>query len=290
MGTDMPRLPPGLDDFLALAPSQSTPVLLELARRQAGRRKPADLLRQREDDKFVHPSMIDARLSHQVDGLAYAAAPEYEALLLSPVAPLGVCSVVGLTSQDRTLTTTRGSEVVSDPTNVLCVEAARRPAPARLCTVHQTLRAQALPPGEGFSRHFRLFVLVDAGPARGEDGFEVDAVAAQIGVFDRLFDAAAAIGCQAPGRKAIVRADEVLAARVAARLGKDFPHVQVEREPLTHAYYHGLKVSFGAESKHGFVPLGDIGRFDWLARLRSDRRQRFVAGGFGVQLLPLLFR
>lgn len=38
------------------------------------------------------------------------------------------------------------------------------------------------------------------------------------------------------------------------------------------------------------VPLTDVGLFDCGARLASNRKLRCVASGFGLQLLPLLFR
>ena len=53
----------------------------------------------------------------------------------------------------------------------------------------------------------------------------------------------------------------------------------------------GLRVMFGADSVHGeWIPTGDVGRFDWLAKLTSNGRRRFVAAGFGLQLAPVLFR
>jgi hypothetical protein len=291
----MSAKPPEPGALLTSAPSESTPFLLELARAQAGRRRPADLLRQREADRFVHPSMLDARMAHTLDGLALDAAEGYEALLLSPVAPLGTCSVVAPTSQDRTLSTTRGTEVVSDPTNVLALEAARRlradpAATVRLCAVHQVLRAQPLPPGAGFSRHFRLLVLAEAGPAEAEDAFEVGAVVRQAAVLDRLFESAMALGCRFPGRRFAVHGEGPLAERVAAGLRRSLPH-PVELGPPPKAYYAGLKVSFFADSRTGEpTPLGDTGRFGWVAALTANRRHRYVASGFGLQLLPLLFR
>jgi hypothetical protein len=55
-------------------------------------------------------------------------------------------------------------------------------------------------------------------------------------------------------------------------------------------YYDGLRLLVGAESTSGqYVELGDIGVFDWIAKLTSNRRMRFVAAGLGIQLLPLLF-
>lgn len=240
---------------------------------------------------------MDARTVHALDGIALAAAGAFEALLLSPVAPLGVCSVLGPTSQDRTLSASRGTEVVSDPTNVLAVEAARKLAQTehvRLCTVHQVLRAQPLPPGPFYSRHFRLFAMVEAGAAQPEDGFEVAAMAAHVAVFDRIFDASAALGCRLPGRRATVYASashQVLATRVRDEVRRVLPHVDVVEERFESTYYNGVRVLFGAESvSHGFMPIGDVGRFDWMAALGADRRARMVASGLGLQLLVLAFR
>jgi hypothetical protein len=294
------RQRPELAALYQSAPSETTPILLELAQQQAARRRPAHLLQQLERDGFVQPSVLDLRLVHQLDGLALAAAADYEAVLLSPVAPLGCCSVVAPTSQDRTLATSRASEVVSDPTNVMALLSARRLSkqpeqPVRLCAVHQTLRAQPLPPVPGYSRHFRLFALTEAGPAQAEDRFEIAAVTRAVRVFDRLFDTAgAALGCHFPARRAVVRATpgrETLALRLLERLRESLPHVEVDRKPLDQPYYDGVRVMFGADNTAGdHVPIGDVGVFDWLGKLTANRRQRFVAAGFGLQLMPLAFR
>jgi hypothetical protein len=280
--------------------SETTPVLLELARQQAARRRPRELVAQLERDGFVAPLALDQRLVHRLDGLALAAASGYEAVQLAPVAPLGACSVVGLTSQDRTLTATRGTEVVSDPTNALALISAQRllgapHQPVRLCTTHQVLRAQPFERRPGHSRHFRMFALTDAGRAEASDGFEVSALTRQLGVLDRLFDLLERdLGLQFPARRAIIRTTaqrDVLGQRLAERLHESLPHVAQTREPLGQAYYDGVRLGFGATSVDGeFIPIGDGGAFDWLTQLCSNRRLRFVASGFGLQLAPLLFR
>lgn len=289
----------GAGDLLGRSPSETAPLLLELACRQASRRRPADLTAQLARDAFVQPSALDQRTLHRLDGLALDAAPDFAAVALSPVAPLGTCSVLAPTAQDRTLATTRGTEVVSDPTNVLALLCAQRLARAphddvRLCTVHQVLRAQPLPPQPGFSRHFRLLAMAEAGRARADDGFEVDAIARHVAAHDRLFDAAAALGCTAPARKAtiyVAARRSVLAGRVRERLAAVVPHVALIEEPFESPYYDGLRVLFGAQAASGdHVPLADVGLFDWVARLASNRKLRLCASGFGLQLLPLLFR
>jgi hypothetical protein len=78
---------------------------------------------------------------------------------------------------------------------------------------------------------------------------------------------------------------------VQARLARDVPSVEFTRQPFESRYYAGLRVLLGATSPAGeHVPLADTGVFDWVARLTSNARQRFVASGLGLQLLPSLFR
>lgn len=277
-------------------------VLLAEAREAAGRRRPVDLLAQWADDATVARSPVDLRTSVALDALALESAPEYDAVLLSPVAPLGVCSALAPTSQDRVLSTIRRAEVVSDPTNVLALEAARRLRPepgstVRLCTVHQALRMQPVPPGRGHTRHFRLFALADAGRAEPEDGFEVRAVVAQLAAHRRVIDAASArLGFAVGGARVRVRDDPArpaLGDRVAAAVSAEFPEVRVDREVLGGEYYDGLRVGYGFDSAPGegggeFREVVDIGRFGWVGDLLGDRRLRFVASAIGLQLIALL--
>jgi hypothetical protein len=284
--------------LLDTSPSASTPFLLELARRQAARRAPRDLLAQQGRDGFVAPAPLDLRTLHAFDGLALAATHEFEALQLAPVAPLGSCSVLAPTSQDRTLSVARGLEVVSDPTNVLALECARRLARApavevRLATIHQVLRAQALPPRAGHTRHFRLLALAEAGPGRAEDGFEVDAFARHVAVLERILATSSSLGCRVPPRRACLLHDAqraVTAERLRTRLARDLPGLELASEPLESRYYAGLRVLLTVDAAGESMALADTGLFDWVARLTSNARQRFVASGLGLQLLPLLFR
>lgn len=289
-----PRVAP----LFALAPNETTPVWLEVARRQASRRVPADLVSQRARDGFVQPSPLDLREAHRLDALALEAAREFDAVLLSPVAPLGVCSVLAPTSQDRTLSAARALEVVSDPTNVLALECARRlvadaARDVRLCTVHQTLRAQALPKKAGFTQHFRLFALGEAGRARADDGFEVDAVARHVATLARVLDACAASGHRIGARRATVlhRPErDVLATRVVSRLRAEHADLEIVEERFESRYYDGLRVLYGARMPSGdALDLGDTGVFDWIGKLTSNRKLRFVASGMGLQLVPFLF-
>jgi hypothetical protein len=280
------------------SPSARRGRLLAEARAEAAGRRPADLLAQWSADATVRPSPIDLRLSVALDALALDSAPDYEGVLLSPVAPIGSTSVLAPTSQDRTLSTIRPTEVVSDPTNVLALECAARlrrdpRTHVRLCTVHQLLRMQPTG-GAAHTKHFRLFSLVDAGPGSANDGFEVQAVVAQLAVYRRVLEAAASVHRLSWERPLVtVRADDshaVLGDRVAEAVAGAQPDAETRREVLMSSYYHGLRVGFGAHDGDGvYREVADLGIFDWVARLTSNRRHRFVASGLGIQLLPILF-
>ena len=132
-------------------------------------------------DVFFSPAPVDLRTSLEVDSHLLAAAAEFEAVDLPPVAPLGVTSTVANTSQNRVLSALRMTEVVSDPTNVLALECARRlrtspNTPIHLATSQRVVRAQPIPKLPGYSRHFRVFVLASGGRELKHHAFTVDTI------------------------------------------------------------------------------------------------------------------
>jgi hypothetical protein len=287
-----------LELLAARTPSELLPLLLEVAQQQAARRRPSEVVGQFERDGFVRPSVVDLRTSLDFDRAALDLAIDFEALLLSPLAPLGSCSVVSPTHQDRAVATIRGSEVVSDPTNVLALECARRltedrNAHVRLCTIHQVVRPQRFAARPGWSQHFRMLALAEAGPAQPDHAFEVAATVGHVVLFHRMLDAFATMRCHFGERRATLHASasrRACADRVRERLAASLPGLAIVEVPLESNYYDGVRVLFGADDRTGnFVPLCDTGMFDWLTTLTSNRRMRLVASGMGIQLVPLVF-
>jgi hypothetical protein len=278
-----------------LTGSELQSVLLEVMHRRAAQRRPRDLVTQYQCDDFCVPAVVDQRTAVELDGHLLAAAEDFEAIELSPLAPLGACSVVALTDQKRVLSALRGTEVVSDPTNVLALECAVRlkaqpSEPVHLATCQRVVRAQPFPKGQGFTQHFRLFVLASGGLEGPEHRFAVSAVVRHVRVafaaLDRLEQHGYAFGARrvevltTPGR-------EALGARVAQQLGK-----LATRKVLEHPYYSGgLRFQIWVTDRDGAsVPLIDGGVFDWLTTLISNRRAVYVATGAGSQLMALRFR
>jgi hypothetical protein len=151
------------------------------------------------------------------------------------------------------------------------------------------VRAQALPKGPGFARHFRIFCLATAGREREDHGFTVPALAEQLATWlralaelegDYAFPPLGVRVLASPGRE-----------RLAERVASTVRGLPVTRGVLEHAYYDGLRFTIATdEAGPGGIPLIDGGAFDWLSKLTSNRRLVFVASGMGSQLAAALFR
>jgi hypothetical protein len=291
----------GLEDAAVDALAEGLPasgvwsLLLGVLARRARQRSPAELLRQWERDRFLQPSYIDQRTLNELDGHLLAAAAGFEAIELTPLAPLGACSVLGLASQNKTVSALRGTEVVSDPTNVLALECARRLRQdagqvVRLATSHRCVRAQEIPKRPGHAAHFRLFCLATAGRERRDHAFVVEALVEQIATHLAAFERLEGHGYRFFDLRVKVLSTPAripLAERVAGAVR----NASVSRESFDHPYYDGLRFLINARTAEGDdIFLSDGGAFDWLRKLTSNRRMTFVASGMGAQLVPYRFR
>ena len=278
-----------------LAGSDLHSVLLEVMQRRAASRSPADVLAHYERDPFCAPAIVDLRESHAVDGHLLAVADGFEALELSPVAPLGASSAVAHTGQNRVLSALRMMEVVSDSTNVLALECARRlrgrwAVPVHLATCQRVLRAQPQPRLPGHSQHFNLFALASGGREGKDHAFTVDTLVLHIRTMLRALERLERHGYAfGTPRVAILATLEKTAVgdRIAGLLD-----VATDRKLLEHAYYSGgLRYQVWVTAPDGGeVPLIDGGAFDWLTRLANNRRAVFIATGAGAQLIVSRFR
>src|SRR5438046_25713 len=186
-----------------LAPTDLQSLLLEVFRRRAAHRTPRRVLEQYEQDPFVRPAQVSVDALLELDRLALAyAVPPFEAVELSPLAPLGTCSALAPVDQNRVVSTVRNTEVVSDSTNVLALEcalrrraqrreareAARPHQPMRLCASQRLVRAQRYTQPQQRA-HFRLFALCTAGRTNRTLDFEPVALTEQVAFYLRFLAA-----------------------------------------------------------------------------------------------------
>jgi hypothetical protein len=270
-------------------------LLIGVMQERAGQRSARALTEQWQRDRFVQLSYIDQRTLVELDSHLLAAAADFEAVELSPLAPLGATSSVALTTQNRVVSTVRGTEVVSDPTNVLALESARRlredpTRVVRFCTSHRCVRAQAVPKVPGFAARFRMFCMTSAAHEVRDQAFVTDALTHHIRTHLRGLDRLELHGYSFPNRRVRVLSTqerEPLARRIAGAVDG----VPVSMERLEQQYYDGLRFMISAHTAAGEdIPLIDGGAFDWLRTLAANRKLVFVASAIGSQLAAYLYR
>jgi hypothetical protein len=295
--------PPAAEAALrdGLSPTDLQTLLLDVARSRAAAVTPARLLRRWQEDRFVRPATSDPRVLAAIEARLWELLPDHFAGVdLSPVTPLGTVSTLCSLDQNRMLTTVRGSEAVSDPTNALALEAAtrrreqsRNPARGRvridLAAAHRVVRGQLFT-GPGEFAHFKLFALVSSVRDRGSGLVEAEMIV------DHLRFYAAAIAAAAPDTEAELTVstfertavDERLDDLVPA-LDRFGPTVVVSRDrERTHGrgYYtsHALRIEL-TTATGATINLGDGGLTDWTARLLGDAKERCLTSCISVERL-----
>jgi hypothetical protein len=301
-----------------LAPTDLQSLLLEVFRRRAAHQTPRRVLEQYEQNPFVRPAQVSVDALLELDRLALAhAVPPFEAVELSPLAPLGTCSVLAPVDQNRVVSTVRNTEVVSDSTNVLALEcalrrraqrregreAARAHPWVRLCASHRLVRAQRYDRPE-LRAHFRLFSLCTAGRTGRTADFEPVALTEHVAFYLRFLASlrsdAEKHGYRFAGlRIAFIpiagdRELNKLEQQVIAPLASQVPAARFEIDPdstTAPGYYEWARFQIYARDPKGVeYMLGDGGFTNWTQQLLSDRRERLLISGIATERVSTLFR
>ncbi|MCI4065316.1 hypothetical protein MRQ36_23195 [Micromonospora sp. R77] len=281
-------LPTGTRAALAGLPGADLrTALLAVAGDRAAAARPADVVRRWREDRFVRPADVDPRALSRVEGRLWELLPaDVAGVELSPVAPLGTCAAVAPVSQHRIVSTMRGTEVVSDPTNALAVEAAVRRQHAdevHLAAAHRVLRAQDF--GPGASAHFRLFTLVSTARDTGSGRTEARLLVRHLAFWHA---ALADLGPTAAPRLRLTVLDPVLGERLAdtVRPALSADGVPLHDEPERQrgrGYYRGAALRL---TLHGdALEVGDGGFTDWTARLTGDAKERCLISCLATERL-----
>jgi len=283
-------LPAGSREALAaLSGADLQTLLLSVAADRAARVTPAAVLRRWRTDRLVRPCATDPRVLAGVESRLWSVLPaEFDAVELSPVAPLGTCTAVAPVSQHRIVTATRSVEVVADCTNALAVEAAdrrsRQPTTGQvhLAASHRLLRAQRFP--AGWSSHFRLFALVSSARDTGSGRTQARLLALHLDYWQRVLTALL------PETEFAFRTAFFHPA-VRERFG-DQPGLSIVDLPDAarfQGYYaeaHWRTMARGADG--AFVELGDGGLTTWTAQLLGNAKERCLVSCLSVERLAAL--
>lgn len=286
------RLPDGARPLLetSLPGADLRTLLLDVAAARAATTRPADVLAQWRRDRMVRPADVDPRRLWPLEARLWAELPdEFAAVEPAPVAPLATAAALGGVSQQRVVTTTRLTEVVSDSSNVLAVEAADRRSsrprdePVHVAAIQRQLRAQVF--GPGAAAHFRLLVLVSSARATGSARTEAGLLVTHVRAWQRLL--AATVAHRRPRILLTVWDDGGVAERVVdtvlpAVRDDVVPVVEDPARERARGYYDGVALRVVTDDD---AELGDGGLTDWTARLLGDRKERCLVSCVSTERL-----
>lgn len=287
-----------------LSPTDLQSLLLEVYRRRAESGDVAGLLERYRSNRFAKPSAVAPDVALEFDRIAISELPpDFHAIELSPVAPLGATSVVTGTSQNRIVSTARNTEVAADPTNALALECAvrrhellagdaRSRVPVKLATSQRLVRAQKSDDPLMLA-HFRLFALCAAGRDTGSFSFELGALPEQIAFYLRLLEAWRERGAGVGSLRVPVTplpggpSDEAVEREVLEPLRSAHPDVEFLLHPERtqgRGYYRTACFHvYGQDPSDRLHQLADGGFTDWTQQLVGSRKERLLISGIGSE-------
>lgn len=274
-----------------LSRSDFNSLMMEIFRQRADQISPADLIRDFEQNRFTIPALIDPISQLEVEAfcLKQAKSADFTPIVLSPVAPLGTCSVVATANQNKLISALRNTEVVADATNVLALQIAldlkTNPAIglARYATVHRHVRAQHFE-NPNFTAHFGAFCMASAGKDLGNFDFELKEanhhISVILKVLGRYFSKEQMIfkfflRDENPKLKTRLEEKENCWAGCPVHFETD----------TSQQYYRLFQFKIYVNLGENLIDFADGGPVDWVSKLTGNQKIRSFISGIGLELV-----
>ena len=289
-----------LNKLLSLPKSDLNTLLLEVYKVQSERLSPSDLMKAYRINRFAAPSAIDPIRYHELETELLKLAQELNigSVLLSPSAPFGSCSAFGCVDQNNVISAARGTETLSDPTNILALlladgiksGAIPKTQATHRCTTARAVRAQVFSGKRSFP-HFGIFCMVSAGMDGGSYACEKELFIKQLNYYKRFLSVKydAKLSVLLRKRKGYLDGEGFF--RTTAELiQSELPDVPLsfDLEHMDNNYYKGINFKMYMEKDDEKLEVGDGGFVDWIARMTSNKKARCLISGVGLDRLLLL--
>lgn len=276
--------------------SDLSTLLLEVFREKAKKLGPGELLKKYQTNRVVQPVSIDLinLKKLELEVLKIASNHFFIPVQLSPVAPLGSCSVMGAVDQNKVLSTIRGTEVVSDATNLLALyisdrlklgKESNREDYLRFCTTHRHIRTQFFNE-PGMLPHFHLFCMVTSGRDIGSYHFERESFWEHIRIYRDIFQSffQSDIEVVLSGRGGYKNPEDLL--QRVVQHGEQFSiPVSIKEPNLENQYYKGLQFTVITKINGEEHKIGDGGFVDWSQNLLASKKERMIISAIGLDRL-----
>jgi hypothetical protein len=266
-------------------------ILLELFRRRTERLLPNDIIKEFAKNRFVTPSQLDAidlkRL--ELEWLTLAAANNFTPVLLSPLAPLGACSTFKTVDQNNVVSALRGTEAMSDATNVLAFIIAQQYKKLKIkhtlkyVTTARLVRAQGLT-HPGHTAHFGIFCMATGGFNTGGFLFEAQQLAEHLNMHILLLSS---FDKKNISIKILVKEKNenlIKCVREALQIITTEYSTEIIQQQQPNNYYKLVQFKTYLSYRGNEINLSDGGFVDWTQQLLSNTKHRLLISGIGIEL------
>ena len=300
---------PGLDEILIdkLKFSELQSLLLRVFNKKIAKLDATSLFNDYRNNRLVQPSVLNPRNFLELESRLFSLLPDgFTALELSPVTPLGTSSLMGPVNQNNIISTIRNCEVVSDVTNVMALECAKRrlellqhekksTAQVKLATAQRQMRTQSVH-DKNFTAHFKIFALCTAGRDEGSDRFEQSALLEHLGFYFKVIDALINQDLIKKKTLKIFNYDEgknaalMETVNTIVRLGNNIELVIEKNSDYGKNYYRRLRFMINLTNRQNMsYDLIDGGFTDWTQALMKNNKERLMTSGIGTELMLKVF-
>jgi hypothetical protein len=212
-------------------------------------------------------------------------------ITLSPLTVLGACSVVGFVDQNNIVTALRGTEVVSDATNVFALLIAnefkknKNSFVLKYAATHRHVRGQAFS-NPAFTPHFSIFCMATGGRDTGSYSFELEHLLDHISTHISIFTN------ELPGKKLLLKIylkekNEIFEQKLNQALQQvnSLATIKTEKQVNTNRYYRLVQFKFFIEHQGKEFNLSDGGFVNWTQQLIPNKKHRLIVSGIGTELI-----
>ena len=287
-----------IEKLLALPKSDLNSLLLRVFQEQSNNITPIDILKAFQINRFSVPSEIDPVAYHMYEAELLSLAREFgiEAVLLSPSAPFGSCSAFGCVDQNNVVSASRGTEILSDPTNMLSIIIAQKLKskkvdnhnPLHYCTTARVLRAQTFPSAKGYYVHFGIFCIVSSGKDSGSYICEKALLGRQLLYYKKLLIEKYGARLSVVLQKRSGYADGAgFLEKMAELVKNELPDIPVsfDLEQEDNNYYKGINFKLYMEKDNEKIEIGDGGFVDWTQKMTNNKKERCLISGISLDRL-----
>jgi len=288
-----------IEKLLALPKSDLNSLLLKIYQEQAGAAAPVDILRAFPKNRFSVPSEIDPVAFHKLEAelLSLAQNENIKAVLLSPAAPFASSSAFGFVDQNNVVSAARGTEILSDPTNMLAIiiaeqiknKKADNANPLHYCATARVLRAQPFPAAKGYYAHFGLFCIVSSGKDSGSYTCEKSLFIKHLSYYKKIFVEKYDAGLSVVLSKRRGYDGGGFFDSMAELVKNELPGVPVsfglDLENEDNNYYKGINFKIFMEKGANQIEIGDGGFVDWIQKMTNNKKERCLISGVSLDRL-----